>query len=175
MDVDHSPVVEKSPLPQSPAFSEDEALAATRTVAFDGPLEQGDIYEEKIHHGHHIRPRGVEMKREMTKEDKELAAAGYEHLEEHKTKGKKGESSDFDNVDIQEHRLAFPELSKALDTNIDTKDPGSSYGLTSEEAKARLARDGPNVLTPPKKRSALRKVRLLLPASRELRRLTDRK
>lgn len=156
MDVDHSPVIEKSPLPQSPTFTEDEALAATRTVAFDGPLDQGDIYEEKIHHGH-IRPRGVEMKREMTKEDKELAAAGYEHLEEHKAKGKKGESSDFDNVDIQEHRLAFPELSRALDTNIDTKDPGSSYGLTNEEAKARLARDGPNVLTPPKKKSALRK------------------
>ena len=173
MDTDSTSAVEKSPVLLSPTFSEDEALAATRTVAFDHQ-DNVDINEEKIHHGH-LRPRGVEMKREMTKEDKELAAAGYEHLEEHKTKGKKGESADFDNVDIQEHRLAFPELSKALDTNIDTKDPGSSYGLTSEEAKARLARDGPNVLTPPKKRSALRKVRLLLPASRELRRLTDRK
>lgn len=156
MDAGNDSAVEKSPLPQSPAFSEEEALAATRTVAFDAQ-DQSEINEEKIHHGH-LRPRGVEMKREMTKEDKELAAAGYEHLEEHKGKAKKGESSDLDKVDIQEHRLAFPELSKALDTSIDTKDPGSSYGLTAEEAKARLTRDGPNVLTPPKKKSALRKV-----------------
>ena len=156
MDTDSSSVVEKSPVPLGPVFSEEEALAATRTVAFD-QQEHVEISEEKVHHGH-LRPRGVEMMRELTKEDKELAAAGYEHLEEHKAKGKKGDSSDLDKVDIQEHRLAFAELSKALDTNIDTKDPGSSYGLTSEEAKTRLARDGPNVLTPPKKKSALRKV-----------------
>ena len=167
---DSTSVVEKSPMPHGPVFSDEEALAATRTVAFD-PLGQGEINEEKIHHGH-LRPRGVEMKREMTKEDKELAAAGYEHLEEHKAKGKKGESSELDKVDIQEHRLAFPELGKALDTSIDTKDPGSSYGLTSEEAKERLIRDGPNVLTPPKKKSALRKVRRTI---LEMRSLTDRK
>jgi sodium/potassium-transporting ATPase subunit alpha len=156
MDTNGSPHVEKSPVPLSPAFSEDEALAATRTVAFN-QQEHVEISEEKLHHGH-LRPRGVEMKREMTKEDKELAAAGYEHLEEQKTKGKKGEPSDLDKVDIQEHHLDFVQLPKALDTNVDTKDPGSSYGLTSEEAKARLARDGQNILTPPKKKSALRKV-----------------
>ena len=88
METDSSSVLEKSPLPLSPAFSEEEALAATRMVAFD-PQDHVDIAEEKIHG--HLRPRGVEMKREMTKEDKELAAAGYEHLEEHKAKGKKGD------------------------------------------------------------------------------------
>lgn len=170
MDVADTSSVEKSPLPHSPAFSDEDALAATRTVAFNS-LDQGEINEEKIHHGH-LRPRGVEMKREMTKEDKELAAAGYEHLEEHKTKGKKGESSELDKVDIQEHRLPFSELGKTLDTSIDTKDPGSSYGLTTEEAKARLTRDGPNILTPPKKKSALRKVRRGLLYERSL---TDRK
>ncbi|KAI0818674.1 aminophospholipid-transporting P-type ATPase [Irpex lacteus] len=82
------------------------------------------------------------MKREMTKEDKELAAAGYEHLEERKAKAKPGDTDGLNNVDITEHKLAFDELQK---------DPGASVGLTSEEAKARLARDGPNVLTPPKK------------------------
>ena len=134
----------------------EDAVVATRAVAF--PDQGREETQEKAPHG--LRPKGVEMKREMTKEDKELAAAGYEHLEEHKVKGKKGESSELDKVDIQEHRLAFPELSKTLDTNIDTKDPGSSYGLTSEEAKTRLTRDGANVLTPPKKKSALRKVSL---------------
>ncbi|PSR80297.1 hypothetical protein PHLCEN_2v6769 [Hermanssonia centrifuga] len=140
-------------LPQSPILHDEEALAI-RTVAFPG--EHDEVHEEKIHHGH-LRPRGVEMKREMTKEDKELAAAGYEHLEELKLKGKKGDTTEVDKVDIVEHRLSFHELGKALDANIDTKDPGISYGLTSEDAKARLARDGPNVLTPPKKKSALRK------------------
>ncbi|THH27921.1 hypothetical protein EUX98_g6275 [Antrodiella citrinella] len=131
----------------------DEETHATRAIAF--PDEHGEINEEKAHHTH-LRPKGVEMKREMTKEDKELAAAGYEHLDEHKAKGEKTDDS-FDNVDIQEHRLPFDKLILAVDTNIDTKDPGSSYGLTAEEAKEKLARDGPNVLTPPKKKSAFRK------------------
>ncbi|KAH8100263.1 aminophospholipid-transporting P-type ATPase [Cristinia sonorae] len=97
------------------------------------------------------------MKREMTKEDKELAAAGYEHLEDHKAKGDKKIDSDFDNVDISEHRLSFAELGTTLEAAMDTKDPGNSYGLSAEEAKARLARNGPNILTPPKKKSAFRK------------------
>ena len=135
---------------------DEDALAVARTVAF--PNEHHDVNEEKLHHAH-LRPRGVEMKREMTKEDKELAAAGYEHLEEQKARGK---DADLDKVDITEHRLPFAELGKALETNIDPKEPGSSYGLTSEEAKERLARYGSNVLTPPKKKSALRKVRTTL-------------
>lgn len=101
------------------------------------------------------------MKREMTKEDKELAAAGYEHLDEQKTKNKKGDNK-LDDVDIQEHQLSYNELGSTLDTSMDTKDPGNSYGLTADEAKARLTRDGPNVLTPPKKKSPLRMVRAVI-------------
>lgn len=142
-------------LDDSPPLEDLDAVG-TRVVVFDRQ-DPGEIHEEKVHHGH-LRPKGVEMKREMTKEDKELAAAGYEHLEERKVKAKPGDTDGLNNVDITEHKLAFDELQKVLDTHIDTKDPGASVGLTSEEAKARLARDGPNVLTPPKKKSALRKV-----------------
>lgn len=134
----------------------DEEVVATRAVAF--PDDHGDIREEKIHHGY-LRPKGVEMKREMTKEDMELAAAGYEHLEGQKAKGKKEDQ--MDKFDISEHMLAFQDLGPALETAIDTKDPGNSYGLSSDEAQARLARDGPNVLTPPKKKSPLRVVRIV--------------
>ncbi|KAK7675862.1 hypothetical protein QCA50_021209, partial [Cerrena zonata] len=130
----------------------DEEIQATRAVVF--PDEQGEIHEEKLHH---LRPKGVEMKREMTKEDKELAAAGYEHLDEEKHKGKDGDKADLENVDIYEHSLSFTELGAALETTPDTKDPAQSPGLTNDEAKARLARDGQNVLTPPKKKSALQK------------------
>ncbi|KAI0081422.1 aminophospholipid-transporting P-type ATPase [Panus rudis PR-1116 ss-1] len=97
------------------------------------------------------------MKREITKEDKELAAAGYEHLEEQKHKGKVEGKDDLENVDIQEHRMSLHDLSQTLGTEIDSKDPGQSYGLTSDDAKTRLLKDGPNILTPPKKKSALRK------------------
>ena len=135
----------------------DEEAQTTRAVVF--PDEDGEIHEEKLHH--HLRPKGVEMKREMTKEDKELAAAGYEHLDEHKHKGKDGGKSDFGDVDIHEHQLGFVELGTTLETNFDAKDPAHSHGLTGSEAKARLARDGLNVLTPPKKKSALRKVQCL--------------
>ncbi|EPQ58706.1 aminophospholipid-transporting P-type ATPase [Gloeophyllum trabeum ATCC 11539] len=96
------------------------------------------------------------MKRELTKEDKELAAAGYEHL--HEEKGKKvGAEANVQSVDISEHRLAFDELGDALGTVVDGKEPEHSRGLTAEEAKTRLAQDGPNILTPPKKKSAFRK------------------
>lgn len=45
---------------------------------------------------------------------------------------------------ISEHKLSLPELEEALQTNLKT-------GLTKAEAARRLARDGPNVLTPPKR------------------------
>ncbi|KAH9911673.1 aminophospholipid-transporting P-type ATPase [Epithele typhae] len=95
------------------------------------------------------------MKREMTKEDKELAAAGYEHLDQAKADAQ-GDGK-LDDVDITEHKLAFKDLEAALDTTFDPKQPAMSPGLNADEAKARLGRDGANILTPPKKKSALRK------------------
>ncbi|KAI0628777.1 aminophospholipid-transporting P-type ATPase [Trametes polyzona] len=97
------------------------------------------------------------MKREMTKEEKELAEAGYQDLAEEKAHAHKEGDAQVDDVDIHEHKLAFDALEAELDTAFDPKDPAQSPGLSAEEAKARLARDGPNVLTPPKKKSALRK------------------
>ncbi|KIJ24756.1 hypothetical protein M422DRAFT_86436, partial [Sphaerobolus stellatus SS14] len=98
------------------------------------------------------------MRRELTKEERELAQAGYDHLERTETHGTgKEDEKDMDKVDIQEHSLRFDELEKVLLTSIVTKDPGASHGLDEKEAAARLATDGRNVLTPPKKKSALRK------------------
>lgn len=113
-------------------------------------LPENTIREEKVGAIH-----GVEMThRTMTKEDKELAAAGYQHLITSKDQKTEKETQ----IDIFEHNLPFDGLSDTLKTNFDLKDPGHSFGLTSDEAKARLERDGPNMLTPPKKKSALRKV-----------------
>ncbi|KAF8162822.1 aminophospholipid-transporting P-type ATPase [Crassisporium funariophilum] len=126
----------------------DEEHPGPRAVIFP---EDSIVREEKVASG--IRPKGVEMKRSITQEDKELAAAGYEHLQV--TKDQKGEGDTH--LDIYEHKLPFGGLIESLQTNFDTKDPGHSYGLTSDEAKIRLERDGRNVLTPPKKKSALRK------------------
>ncbi len=136
--------------------ADEEAIVAARAVAFDN--DGGDI-QEKAPHG--MRPKGVEMKREMTKEDKELADAGYEHLKHQNNAGQKEGDAKLDGVDIHEHGLGFQELQTELDTTFDAKDPSISPGLSSEEAKARLSRNGPNILTPPKKKSALRKVRNL--------------
>lgn len=114
-------------------------------------LPEDAICEEKLTVG----IRGVEMiHRTLTKEDRELAAAGYEHL----AKPKERKTERENHIDIYEHNLPFDGLTDALKTNFDLKDPGHSFGLTSDEAKARLERDGRNVLTPPKKKSALRKV-----------------
>jgi hypothetical protein len=128
-----------------------EENAPHRAIAFP----DDDLIQEERHAPAlaSTRPKGVEMKRELTKEDKELAAAGYHDIEEKKKK----DGKDFDNVDITEHKLEFAPLAEALKTSFDPKTPGASHGLTDAEAKARLAKDGRNILTPPKKKSALRK------------------
>jgi sodium/potassium-transporting ATPase subunit alpha len=136
---------EKGAQPVGPLTSPNEENVATRAVAFP---DDDEIHEDKRIGA--LRPKGPEIKREMTQEDRDLAAAGYEHLEEK-------QQSEVDNVDIQEHRLSLKDLAKAHNTLFDTKDPAQSAGLTTEDAEARLARDGKNVLTPPKKKSALRK------------------
>jgi len=148
-DMDPSDLSEK-PSEDSAVKIEDEG-AAIRAVAFPDNEE----IEEKP-----IRPKGVDMKREMTKEDKELAAAGYEHLEEGKAKKNEKAAGLDANVDVMEHGFTFAELEATLKTSIDTKEPGKSPGLSAEEVSARLARDGRNILTPPKKKSAFRKVSL---------------
>ncbi|KDQ59725.1 hypothetical protein JAAARDRAFT_192199 [Jaapia argillacea MUCL 33604] len=124
--------------------------SAPTHVAF--PEAPQDVNEEK--RLGQMRPKGVEMKREMTKEDIELAAAGYDHLDEEK---KATDGAKVENVDIVEHEYTFEELGSKLHTTIDTKDPASTHGLTTQEAQERLARDGYNILTPPKKKSAFQK------------------
>lgn len=115
--------------------------------------DHSDIQEEKSA----PRPKGVEMKRELTREDRELAAAGYEHLDP-SAQGKEKGGLATAHVDITEHSLPLAELEAALESSFDAKDPSASSGLTEAEAKKRLERDGRNVLTPPKRRSALQKV-----------------
>jgi len=124
-----------------------EEITAVRTVAFPD--------EDEKEKPSNPRPKGVEMSRSLTQEDRVLAAAGYEHLE---VANKPGAPAVGENVDIQEHRLPFDGLEAALKTSFDPKDASKSEGLTPEEAAARLKRDGRNVLTPPKKKSALGKV-----------------
>lgn len=135
-------------------------LAAQRTIAFP----DDEIMEEKERAPGGLRPKGPEMRRELTKDEKELANAGYEHLEVDKAAKPKPGEKDFEKVDIVEHRLTFDQLAAELHANIDTINPSKSQGLSTAEAAARLAREGPNCLTPPKKKSAFRKVRRI-PAS----------
>jgi sodium/potassium-transporting ATPase subunit alpha len=140
---------------QPPLDIDDSTVRAGPTVAFPDPEPHphGEIGEEKTG-----QRAGIEMRREMTKEDKELAEAGYEHLAKPTltVKGKKG-GRDLDSVEITEHTLSVEALALVLNTSFDTKDPGSSVGLSTEEVEARLRIDGPNVLSPPKKKSAFRK------------------
>jgi hypothetical protein len=48
-----------------------------------------------------------------------------------------------------EHMMKMPELAARWSTDINNADPAASKGLAPGEAAERLARDGPNVLTPP--------------------------
>lgn len=136
----HSSDPEKSP--------NDIEAVPVRAVAF--PEE-----DERHRRDEKQRPLGVEMRRQMTEEDARLAAAGYEHL----TKEKTGpEDVKFGDVDITEHSLPIHEIENLLRISFNWNDPAQSPGLTTAEAEERLKRDGPNALTPPKKKSALQKV-----------------
>ncbi|THH04981.1 hypothetical protein EW145_g5131 [Phellinidium pouzarii] len=153
MDITDS-AVESASLAQVAAFDIEE-VTQSRSVAFPESQSEKNDY--------HLR--GAEMRRELTLEDKELSQAIYEHLDGSREKGKSSakdcgkepKADELDKVDIHEHTLPFGPLAAELNTSIDTKDAGKSKGLTEAEAKVRLERDGHNVLTPPKKKSAFRK------------------
>lgn len=153
MDDDNSKTENKGSIHQgltASPYGEDNPAA--RAVAFANTY---DYQEEKVT----PQPKGVDLKPTMTQDNKDLAAAGYQHLDE---KHKPGNVKDeLENVDIHEHQLSLDGLAHLHDTHFDVKDPAQSVGLTSEEAALRCVRDGKNILTPPKKRSALRKVRLI--------------
>ncbi|KAI0285240.1 aminophospholipid-transporting P-type ATPase [Russula brevipes] len=140
MDAQHSDP-EKSPQPDK-----DIEAVPVRSVAF--PDDEFHPRDEKQ------RPAGVEMNRQLTQEEIRLAAAGYEHI----TKDKPGpQDTKFGDVDITEHSQPIHEVEGLLQTSFNWVDPAQSRGLTAAEAEARLKRDGPNALTPPKKKSALQK------------------
>ena len=126
-----------------------EAVTTTRAVAFP---DDADRHDEKL------RPTGVELRREKTQEEIRLAAAGYDHLNEKPS----AEDTKFGDVDITEHSLPIHEVESLLSTSFNWNDPAQSRGLAAAEAEARLKRDGPNALTPPKKKSALEKVRVYM-------------
>lgn len=132
---------------KSPNFDKDIESLPVRAVAF--PEDDPHPRDEKQ------RPLGVEMRRQMTQEDVNLAAAGYEHL----TKDKSGpDAVKFGDVDITEHSLPIADVESLLHTSFTWDDPAQSRGLSAAETEARLQRDGPNALTPPKKKSAFQKV-----------------
>ncbi|KAF8328688.1 aminophospholipid-transporting P-type ATPase [Cantharellus anzutake] len=104
--------------------------------------------------------KALEIKRELTQEDKELSRANYEHLEQVNSEAganARGDGKFSGSSEITEHTLSIEELAATLEANFDRKDPSKSLGLTTETAEARLAQNGPNILTPPKKRSAFQK------------------
>jgi len=144
------------------------------TIAFDDQgANQPEIEEGPAHPHTHVLPRSgnkiLEMRRELTQEEKELSRANYDHLERQKSHhgekdaGDGEEEDDANQADIREHKYTIEQLQDAFKTDFDVKQPSSSFGLTGEEAAARLIRDGPNVLTPPKKKSAFQKVNPNIP------------
>ena len=67
---------------------------------------------------------------------------------------KKGEEDEEEDTgyDVTEHKLSLSALKTALNTNIDTENPAMSHGLSSRAAREILAKDGPNRLSPPRRK-----------------------
>lgn len=147
------PVTDTSPNTNKPGNGVE--LTRNPTIVFDSGPDQLEIEEKPRPTAIRSGNKNLEMRREVTQEDKELSRANYDHLEREKSHD--GDGNTVNQADIREHRHTAERLLKILDTDFDIKAPASSFGLTSEEAAARLARNGPNVLTPPKKKSAFQK------------------
>jgi len=97
-------------------------------------LEIARVYEEQ-------------KQREQIKIEKQKKRKEKTPKKGKKAKGKKGRK---DNVPIDEHKLSLKELAERFDTPINFDSPKDSKGLTSQEAKTRLEKYGPNQLTPAK-------------------------
>jgi sodium/potassium-transporting ATPase subunit alpha len=134
---------------RTPSRNEDPGVFVVR--ALPSPYSQ-------INHADRIASGGTAS----VHSEKELGEAGYEHIEAEKFNRGKA-TAGLANVDIQEHRLPLSKLDATFQTSINVKDPAQSSGLSSEEAKSRLRRFGPNILTPPRKKSTFRKVGDCLP------------
>ncbi|KAF8320135.1 aminophospholipid-transporting P-type ATPase [Clavulina sp. PMI_390] len=139
-----------------PPTVEDGVVEVPRqpTIAFDNTLSPSGIDEKR--QLSRAANKNLEIRRELTQEDKELSAANYEHLDKKDDKGD-GDENLVNQADIREHQYTAEQLTKILDTSFNAKAPATSEGLTSAVAADRLAKNGLNRLTPPKKRSALQK------------------
>ncbi|KAF9143347.1 hypothetical protein BGX30_000669 [Mortierella sp. GBA39] len=60
-------------------------------------------------------------------------------------------------LDITEHLFPIEDIAARHGTRVDLAKPGSSFGLSSEVAAARLIENGPNILAPPKQISPFMK------------------
>ncbi|KAJ3098907.1 hypothetical protein HDU96_010895 [Phlyctochytrium bullatum] len=58
-------------------------------------------------------------------------------------------------LDIDDHLLTFDQIQQRHQTRFDPKKPVTSAGLDAGEAARRLETNGPNILTPPKKKPAI--------------------
>ena len=121
----------------------------SRSVAFPADTAgDHDHYTKGVGHRHDLMA--------ATKDTTKVLIDG--DIDEAKGLEDDSKGDDFKNVDISEHGLPFSSLAEELQTSFDPKDPSKSFGLQEGEAKARLEREGKNVLSPPKKTSALRLV-----------------
>eukprot|EP00842_Homolaphlyctis_polyrhiza_P003646 jgi/Hompol1/4282/HPOL_007105-RA len=55
-------------------------------------------------------------------------------------------------VDLDEHLISIEDIQARYGVKLDTTKPVNSQGLSAAEAAKRLAENGPNQLSPPKKR-----------------------
>ncbi|KAJ8907783.1 hypothetical protein NDN08_007887 [Rhodosorus marinus] len=89
-------------------------------------------------------PKKTSFELEMVRQYSETAQRVSETLERQKA-GKDGEKDDDlkKEIEMWEHKVTCEELAEKLGTSLEK-------GLTSEDHKQRLLKDGPNMLTPPK-------------------------
>lgn len=94
--------------------------------------------------GDNVTPAGAPKSHnelEMARQYSETSARISDAIQ--KKKGKENAADLKKEVEMWEHKVSVSELCEKLNTD-------ESKGMTSEAAKARLAEDGPNVLSPPK-------------------------
>ncbi|KAJ1817484.1 hypothetical protein LPJ75_001701 [Coemansia sp. RSA 2598] len=101
------------------------------------------------------RPRNQYYQQEKHAVEEKISETSVSNAEE--KPGEKAKS-----VDITEHLMSLDEVCAKYSVKVDAHRPQDSPGLQEQQAADLLARNGPNTLTPPKRKSGLHKFLICL-------------
>ncbi|KAJ2077754.1 hypothetical protein H4R24_004941 [Coemansia sp. RSA 988] len=124
----------------------------TRTITFTGKDGDASQHMNQSDGSHEVR--SVQVHRGMSTDAP--TKTGKSSVDS------KEASANTKSVDVTEHLLSLDEVCKKYNVQANADRPQDSYGLSTSQAQQLLESNGPNKLTPPKKKSGFHKFMICL-------------